>query len=215
MPRIDFKKTHASLYTASATPTLLRVPELPFLAVDGCGDPAGADYAAAVEALYGLAYTIRFALKGAGIVEYSVPPLQGRWWTDDRGGFDHAVDRAHWHWTMLLMQPAQADEALVCEARVRTAKKKPAAPVDRVQLRRIAEGECAQVLHTGPYDTEHTTLDRLYTFVAAEGREPAGLHHEIYLGNPVRTAPEKLRTILRQPVRPTAGPSRPTGILIG
>ncbi|MYS81723.1 GyrI-like domain-containing protein [Embleya scabrispora] len=201
VPRIDFKKTHASLYTASATPTLLPVPELPFLAVDGSGDPAGAAYAAAVEALYGVAYTIRFALKGAGVVEYPVPPLQGLWWTDADGGFDFAGDRAKWQWTMLLMQPEQADDVLVSDALARTAKKKPAAPVDRVRLRRIAEGECAQVLHTGPYDTEHATLDRLRAYVTTQGREAAGLHHEIYLTNPGRTAPEKMRTILRYPVR--------------
>jgi len=152
------------------------------------------------QALYGVAYAIRFALKhGDDALEYPVMPLQGLWWAAD-GREVIAIDRSSWLWTMMILQPPQATEELVEQATAKVRRTKPAAAVDGVRLERLAEGRCAQVLHTGPYREEPPTIDRLLAFVQANGCVVAGRHHEIYLSDPSRTAPEKLRTIIRYPV---------------
>ncbi|MFH8368602.1 GyrI-like domain-containing protein [Streptomyces sp. NPDC018031] len=198
----DLKKVHRPLYTATARPGLVEAPELPFLMIDGCGDPGADDYRSAVEALYAAAYAVRSVLKGRQVLEYPVMPMQGLWWTDDDQGFRHDADRAHWRWTMMILQPEQATEEVTGEAAAAAARKKPHAPVARVRRERLREGLCGQVLHTGPYSTERVTIDRLEDFLTAEGYAVAGRHHEIYLSNPARTAPEKMRTIIRYPVAP-------------
>ncbi len=202
--KTDFKKIHRALYTATAEPRLVDVPDLPFLMIDGVGDPDGDGYRRAVEALYSVAYGVRFALKAAGIVEYPVMPLQGRWRTEEGEEFAYDSGRDTWHWTMMILQPPQATPALVGDALAAAAKKKPDLPVPDVRLTRLREGSCAQALHTGPFATEHVTLDRLYAFLEEGGYAITGLHHEIYLSHPHRTPPEKLRTILRYPVSPAA-----------
>ncbi|GAB3161256.1 GyrI-like domain-containing protein [Micromonospora sonneratiae] len=197
----DFKKVHKDLYGARTEPALVDVPPLRFLAVDGAGDPDGPVWRAAVEALYGVSYFARFALKNAGVVEYPVMPLQGLWWVD--GGWDITErDRADWRWTMMIMQPPQVTADLVAQGIATTAKKKPSAAVDRLELREYAEGPSAQILHIGPYAAERPTIERLLAYVAEQGRQVCGRHHEIYLSNPSRTAPEKLKTIIRYPVTP-------------
>lgn len=203
-PKTDFKKTHKALYTATADPCLVDVPDLPFLMIDGVGDPDGDRYARAVEALYGVAYTVRFALKNAGVLEYPVMPLEGQWWPEDERYESYADDRDSWHWTMMIMQPPQASPGLVQDALATASAKKPHLPVQSVRLARLHEGTCAQILHTGPYAAEPATLARLYAFLDERGRAITGRHHEIYLSSPRRTAPERLRTILRYPVAPAS-----------
>ncbi|GAB2964731.1 GyrI-like domain-containing protein [Micromonospora polyrhachis] len=199
MLNTDFKKVHKDLYGATTEPAVVDVPPLPFLAVSGAGDPDGPVCQAAVEALYGVSYSVRFALKNAGIVEYPVMPLQGLWWVD--GGWDITErDRDDWRWTMMIMQPPQVTAELVAQGIAATAKKKPSAAVDQLELREYAEGSAAQILHIGPYADERPTIERLLAFVAEQGRQVSGLHHEIYLSNPARTAAEKLKTIIRYPV---------------
>lgn len=203
VPRADLRKAHKAYYTATAEPALIEVPDASFLMIDGTGDPDGPGYRVTVEALYGVAYAVRAALKRAGILESPVPPLQGRWWTD--GDLrDYAADRDAWRWILMIMQPAQAGPGLVAEAVAAVRKKKPDVPADRVRLETLREGVCAQILHVGPYRDEAPTIDRLHAFIEESGHAIAGRHHEIYLSDPRRTAPEKLKTIIRYPVVPAA-----------
>jgi hypothetical protein len=188
---------------------LVDVPEQRFLAVDGHGDPnTSAEYARAVEALYSVAYTIKFASKNNGR-DFVVGPLEGLWWADDPEVF---ITRAKdsWHWRMLISQPDWVTDGMITEAKILAQAKKGLPAIASVHRETLHEGTCAQVLHTGPYDDEGPVLARLHnTWLAANGLRMSGLHHEIYLGDPRRSAPAKLRTILRQPVQREHEP--PTG----
>jgi hypothetical protein len=203
---LDLKRERRELYTAARTPAVVDVPELPYLMIDGHGDPNTAPaYPAAVSALYAVAYTIRFALKrGPAALDAPVMPLEGLWWTADMATFS-TEDKSDWDWTMLIAVPPQADDGFVADARAAAAGKKPLAEIDRVRLDRYHEGPAAQVLHVGPYRAEGPTIAALHAFIAEQGYELSGKHHEIYLGDPNRTAPEKLRTIIRQPMTRPAG----------
>jgi hypothetical protein len=198
---IDLRRELAALYSAKRSPAFVDAPELPFLMVDGHGDPNTAPaYAEAVQALYSVAYTVRFALKrGPLALDAPVMPLEGLWWTADMATFS-TEDKSAWDWTMMIVVPEQVTAVLVADARAEAARKRPLPAVDRVRLERFAEGRCAQVLHVGPYSTEGPTVAGLHAFIAEHGYAPSGKHHEIYLGDPRRSAPEKLRTIVRQPV---------------
>jgi hypothetical protein len=197
---LDLRRELADCYTAGRTPTLVDVPELGCLMVDGRGDPnTSEDYRVAVEALFTLSYTLRFALKREGTLDYKVMPLEGLWWTPDMADFS-VEDKEAWSWTMLVVQPDVVDQARLDAARSVAAAKKKLAGLDEVRLERWAEGLCAQVLHVGPYTAEGPTIAGLHEYVAAEGLRLSGKHHEIYLGDPRRSAPEKLRTLIRQPV---------------
>lgn len=188
------------LYRPSpAGPRVVDVPEIAFLAIDGSGDPATSPaYTAAVEALYAVAYAARFDLKRDGLV-YSVMPLEGLWWTDDVG--DVWASRDAWHWTMQIAQPDAVTDEVLTRALAAAAKKRPADVLDRLRLERVTEGLAVQLLHVGAYgEAERPSVEALHDFAAAEGLALRGRHHEIYLGDPRRTAPERLRTLLRQPV---------------
>lgn len=198
---IDLRRDLRELYTAARTPHLVVVPELSFLMVDGHGDPNTAPaYADAVASLYAVAYTIRFALKRRpDPVDAPVMPLEGLWWTADMATFS-TEDKSAWDWTMMIAVPDLVSADEVADARVAAARKHPAASLDAVRLERFVEGRCAQVLHVGPYSAEEPTIAGLHAFIAEYGHALRGKHHEIYLGDPRRSAPEKLRTIVRQPV---------------
>jgi hypothetical protein len=180
---------------------VVEVPELAFLMIDGHGDPNTApEYAEALEALYAVAYTAKFALKRApGGIDYAVMPLEGLWWTPDMATFTTA-DKSAWDWTMMIVQPDPVTAEVVEEARATVARTKGLEAIARVRLERFAEGRAAQVMHVGPFAAEGPTIERLHAFIAERGLGRAGKHHEIYLSDPRRTAPERLRTILRQPV---------------
>jgi hypothetical protein len=198
---LDLKRELPQLYRATAQPAFVDVPELPFLAVDGSGDPnTAAEYAEAVQALYTVAYTLRFALeRRADGVDAPVMPLEGLWWAPDPSAF-RTGDRGAWRWTMLIRQPEQVTGGDVADAVAQAQRKKGLPGLDRVRLERYAEGRAAQVLHVGPYAAEGPTIERLHRFIAEQGYRLSGKHHEIYVGDPRRSAPERLRTILRQPV---------------
>ena len=185
----------------------LTVPTQRFLAVDGHGDPnTSPAYAEAVEALYAVAYTVKFASKRAGR-DLVVGPLEGLWYADDASVFS-ARDKDAWSWTMLICQPdwvsdADIGEAIAAARGKAAAKKKPLPALDRMRVEQLDEGLCEQVLHVGSYDDEAPVLARLHgELLPAAGLRERGRHHEVYLGDPRRVAPEKLRTILRQPVAP-------------
>jgi hypothetical protein len=209
--KIDPKRELRWLYSARQTPELVDVPELSFLMIDGHGDPNRSPrYEAAVEALYAVSYALKFAIKRASGPDYTVAPLEGLWWTKDMASFS-VEDKSDWDWTMMIMQPAEATPALVAETGREVAQKKQIPAAAELRLQRYAEGASAQILHLGPYADEGPTIARLHAFIHEQGHQLRGRHHEIYLGDPRRTAPERLRTIIRQPVSglPAEGGRRP------
>jgi hypothetical protein len=196
---VDLRRELRGLYSATAFPALVDVPELPFLMIDGHGDPNTAPvYRDAVQALYSVAYAVRSALRDDG-VDARVMPLEGLWWTDDMATFSTDA-RSDWDWTLMILLPGQATADVVEEVRDRTAEKKGLDAIGRVRFERFVEGPAAQVLHVGPYSAEEPTVAALHAYIAEQGCRLSGKHHEIYLGDPRRAAPEKLRTIVRQPV---------------
>lgn len=168
---------------------VLDVPAMAFLLIDGQGDPnTSPQYAAALAALYPLAYALKFRSRRELGRDYVVPPLEGLWWAEDMEAFTAARDKDRWHWRLMLMTPDWIPRELVETA-------------GDVRWELFDEGRCVQTLHVGPYDAEGPVLERMHhEVIPEEGLTMTGRHHEIYLGDPRRAAPERLRTILRQPV---------------
>lgn len=200
--KIDLKRELRELYFPSREPVLVDVPEMGFLIVDGQGDPGTADsYREAIEALYSVAYTVKFAVKSMpGGIDFGVMPLEGLWWGDDMTVFE-AGDKARWKWRAMIMQPDLVSPEIVEDARQRAAAKRPLRALDLMRFERFAEGAAAQLMYLGPYKDEGPTIKALHAFIAEQGYKLAGKHHEIYLGDPRRSAPEKLKTVIRQPVK--------------
>ncbi|MEV0460334.1 GyrI-like domain-containing protein [Catellatospora methionotrophica] len=204
LDKYDVKKARRDLYAAPSKDfTEVDVPELRYLAVDGEGDPnTSPAYTEAVEALFTVAYTLRFASKKTLDRDFVVGPLEGLWRADDPSVFI-TRDKASWAWTMLISQPDWITEEMVRAAVAEAARKKGGPALAAVGLRTLAEGRSVQILHIGSYDDEGPTLDRLHRgYLPEHGLTFNGDHHEIYLSDPRRTEPAKLKTILRQPVRP-------------
>ena len=198
--RIDYRRELRELYHAGREPAIVEVPELAFLMLDGHGDPnAMPTFGEAVEALYAIAYAAKFAVKHQGGEDYGVMPLEGLWWTPDVATFT-TEDKSQWDWTVMIMQPGSVTGELVEAARAKAATKKPLEAIARVRFENFAEGLVAQVMHLGPFAAEGPTIQRLHEFITQQGYERAGKHHEIYLSDPRRSAPEKMKTILRQPI---------------
>jgi len=206
MAKIDFKTEYKSLYHANAKEfALIDVPPLSYLMVDGEGDPNVAPaYAAAVEALYALSWTLKFMSKAAFGRDYGVGPLEGLWRAKDMSAFARG-DKAAWSWTMMIVQPDWITPEHVRAAMGEVLMKKGLPGLEKARLATLGEGLCAQILHVGPYDDEGPVLRWLHgEWLPAQGLASDGDHHEIYLSDPRKTPPEKLRTILRQPVRRVA-----------
>lgn len=203
MPKLDLKKTHKELYQPSAAGvTLVNVPEFTYFMIDGTGDPNdNPAFEEAVQALYSLSYTLKFDLKKQGREDYGVMPLEGLWWCEDMACFNQQ-DKSNWLWTLLMVQPLPISAEQFADLAAQTLKKKAIAAIEQVRMESWEEGLCAQVMHLGPYAEEAPTIARMHAFIAEEGYERTGKHHEIYLSDPRRSAPEKMKTILRQPVRP-------------
>ncbi len=199
MTKLDLRKELKRFYTAKRKPELIDVPEGKFLAILGRGDPNGPEYQGAMQALYGLSYTLKFSQKAEGR-DYTVMHLEGLWWVEDGVfGFQDPAPREAWRWKSMIRQP----DFITCEMveEVRPGVREKRGPkVDEVKLESFHEGLCAQVLHVGPYSEEGPTVQLLHGFIEENGYLPKGFHHEIYLGDPRRTKPENLKTILRQPV---------------
>lgn len=208
--KIDFKKSLDSYQARKGTFRLIDVPEQHYLMVDGHGDPnASPAFAEAIETLYPVAYGLKFASKNDLGRDYVVPPLEGLWWAEDMASFTTARDKTRWSWTLMLLVPewlGAADVDAACAgARAKADAKSTAPPprLDSLRLQTLAEGRCAQTLHVGSFDAEGPVLAEMHTsFIPDQGLALTGTHHEIYLSDVRKTAPEKLRTILRQPVRP-------------
>lgn len=195
METIDPKSEHKSLYRATQKPGELTVGAGTFLATDGIGKPGGAAYQAAIEVLYGVAYTMKFALKGAGVLDFKVPNLECLWLSDPN---DAPV--SEWQWRLSIRVPDRVTEERVADARERLGKKKG---IDASVVRRIESeaGRAIQVLHVGPYDTVTDSYERLRTYAQERSLDVEGFGIEVYLNDPRRTAAEKLKTIVRMPVR--------------
>ncbi len=200
-PKVDFKKASKHLYAPSSKEfSVVEVPPLQYVMVDGMGAPGGDVYAQAVEWLFSVSYPIKFLSKIELGRDYVVPPLEGIWWADDMDVFT-TDDRDRWLWTMMIMQPDWISDSM-CRAGIEKASKKLGSPPETMRLESLSEGTSVQILHLGPFADEAPVIDRLHKeFLPRNGFIEAGHHHEIYLSDPRRTAPEKLRTILRQPVR--------------
>ena len=201
MAKRDAKKMYPELYRAPADPVLVEVPPLNYLMIDGEGDPnAETWYRDSVDALYAIAYSIKFLMKERDeALDFVVPPLEGLWWADDVTAFAEG-DRSAWQWTAMIMMPEPVDEELYLAGHEVACKKKCLVAAEFMRFEQYEEGLSAQVLHVGQYADEAPTIERLHAFIAEQGHTLRGKHHEIYLSDPRKTAPEKLKTILRQPV---------------
>ena len=205
MPPVDLVKRLKPLYSPSAKhPAIVEAPELAFLMLDGRGDPgASQTYQDALQALYSVSYTLKFTLRKADPErDCKVAPLEGLWWGDvEKPSLAELQDdRDSWNWRMMIPLPDEVTAAEVAAAADAAARQRPLPAVAGVRLERFAEGLAAQIMHVGPYSEEAPTIERLHAFVAEQGYELRGRHHEIYLGDPRRTAPERLKTVIRHPV---------------
>jgi len=203
MPKIDFKKDLKHLYEPSPKKfEVVDVPPMKFLMIDGHGDPNTAqEYQDAIEALYAASYKLKFMSKKESGKDYVVPPLEGLWWAEDMETFTTARDKSAWDWTMMIMQPEWITQEMVEEA-VKQVGKKGLPALSKLRLETYHEGLSVQILHIGSYDEEGPMIARLRNeFIPENGYEEAGKHHEIYLSDPRKVTPEKLKTVLRQPVR--------------
>jgi len=201
VPKRDFKKLHKDLYAPPTDPVLVEAPEMNFIMVDGAGDPEiDPWYEQCLKALYAIAYSIKFVVKERSAdLDFVVPPLEGLWWAEDMVAFAES-DRAAWQWTMMIMMPEPVDRDIFLQGHKKACEKKCLVAADEMRFEEYAEGLSAQIMHIGPYAEEAPTIERLHAFIAEQGHERRGKHHEIYLSDPRRTKPEKLKTVLRQPV---------------
>ena len=200
--KIDFKRELKHLYKPSAKKVeVVDVPKMNFLMIDGEGDPnTSAEYAQAIEALFSVSYTIKFMIKkGKLAIDYGVLPLEGLWWADDMSDFVTG-NKSRWKWTAMIMQPPFITPGMVEQAIEQVKKKKNLASIDNVRFEAFAEGKAAQILHIGPFDAEGPNIEKVHQFIEASNLKRTGKHHEIYLSDMRRTAPEKLKTIIRQPM---------------
>jgi hypothetical protein len=206
MSPLDLVRQLRPLYAPSAKhPSIVEVPELTFLMLDGRGDPNTSEqYQDALGALYGIAYTLKFTRKKADAErDFKVAPLEGLWWADsERPDLEELqTARDAWNWTMMIVLPDDVTAAELAAAAEAAARRRPSPALGLARLERFDEGMAAQIMHVGPYSAEAPTIERLHAFVAEQGYELRGRHHEIYLGDPRRTAPERLKTVIRHPVR--------------
>jgi hypothetical protein len=203
MAKIDYKKEWKHLYNPPKTEfTIVDVPRMKFLMVDGHGDPNKAqEYQDAIEALYGVAYKMKFISKKTLERDYVVPPLEGLWWAEDMETFSTERDKSQWDWTMMIMTPEWVTVDIFANAVEQVRKTKNPGSLDKVRLEQYHEGLSVQIMHVGSFDDEGPVLAEMHSeFIPGNGYIENGKHHEIYLSDFRRVSPEKLKTVLRQPV---------------
>ncbi|MBU1661174.1 MAG: GyrI-like domain-containing protein [Chloroflexi bacterium] len=202
MIKVDFKKTLKHLYNPPKKFETVDVPEIQFVMVDGHGDPNTAqEYKNAVESLYAVAYKIKFLSKKDLEKDYTVPPLEGLWWAEDMETY-LTREKSAWDWTMMIMTPDWITAEFFDNAVAQVRKAKNPAALDKARLEHYHEGLSVQIMHIGSYDDEGPVLAKMHSeFIPNNGFVENGKHHEIYLSDPRRVAPEKMKTVLRQPVR--------------
>ncbi len=203
MPKIDLKKELKHLYQPTAKEVaVVDVPEMNFLMIDGAGDPnTSQEYQDAIEALYAVAYTLKFMVKKRDPqADYVIPPLEGLWWAQEMDAFS-MEDKDAWKWTAMIMQPEVVTRELVEEAIQEVERKKDPPALPKIRFESYPEGLSVQIMHIGPYSEEAPTIQKLHAFAQQNGYQLRGKHHEIYLSDPRRTAPDRLKTVIRQPVQ--------------
>ena len=201
--KIDFKKELKHLYKPSAKePAIVEVPKMNFVTIEGQGDPnTSKDFQEAIEALYAVSYSLKFMVKKGELqIDYGVMPLEGLWWAEEMADFS-LKEKNSWKWRLMIMQPDFVSEALVTKAMQAVEEKKNPPALAKMKFESYDEGKAAQILHVGPFSEEGPTVARLHRFIEEKAGKPQGLHHEIYLSDIRRAAPEKLKTVLRQPFR--------------
>lgn len=202
MTKIDFKKELKHLYNPSAKKVaIVDVPKMKFMMIDGAGDPNTAkEYKDAVEALFAVSYALKFMIKKGIAIDYGVLPLEGLWWADDMAQFS-MENKEVWKWTSMIMQPEYVTEDLVSKTLEQVEKKKNPPALRKIRFESFHEGLSAQIMHIGPYSAEGPTIEKLHNFIKETGHELRGKHHEIYLSDPRRSAPERMKTVIRQPMK--------------
>ncbi len=199
--KIDLKKELKQLYNPSAKEvSVVDVPAMNFFMVDGEGAPSSPQYMQSIEALFTVSYTLKFMIKKAQSIDYSVMPLEGLWWMDNMAEFSTAR-KDEWKWTSMIMQPNYVKEADVKAAIEQAHKKKELPVLDKVRLESFKEGLSAQIFYVGSYSEEGPTVAKIHEYIHKSGHQLCGKHHEIYLSNAAKVAPEKLKTIIRQPMK--------------
>lgn len=211
MEKFDYKKEYKDLYQPKTKPSIIEIPEMTFIAIDGKGDPNTSDeYKEALEILYGLSFTIKMSkMSGTqpeGYFEYVVPPLEGLWYVDD-AKFDgtNITDKSRFCWISMIRQPEFVTEKVFENARNALAKKKREIDLSKARLIKMTEGLCVQIMHKGAYDSEPESITKMREFAEKSGYiediSDTRFHHEIYLSDPRRCAPENLKTVIRHPIR--------------
>lgn len=201
MGKLDFKKIHKELYKANTDPVLVDVPVLNYVMIDGYGDPnTTVKFTEAVEALYGFSFTLKMTQKQEDpSKDWVVMPLEGLWWSDDMADFTRMA-KEKWQWTLMILQPDFISPEMMTPIKEKLKKKKINPSVDDLRFGVLHEGLSLQILHIGPYTSEGPTIEKLHRFACDNGYFLHDKHHEIYLSDPRRTAPERLKTIIRQPI---------------
>jgi len=204
MIKIDFKKEYKDVYKPKTNEvSFIEVPKLNYLAIDGKGDPnTSQEYKDSIEALMSVSYKTKFIVKKEHGKDYVVMPLEGLWWATE--GMDNfsVEDKSNWNWKSLIMQPKFVKKEHFKQAKEKVAKKKDLNSLDKIEFIEIDEGLSAQILHIGPFVDEGPTVEKLHNVIKENSYDFNGMHHEVYLSDIRRTKPEKLRTIIRQPVKP-------------
>lgn len=202
MEKVDYKKQLKRLYEPSAKQVgIVDVPEMNFFMVDGAGDPnTSKSFSDAIETLYPLSYTLKFMVKnGPDAVDYGVMPVEALWRADDMSAISTGNKDA-WKWTLMIMQPEVITGAMVEKAMEEVRRKKNPAALPLVRFERFKEGKAAQIMHLGPFSEEGPTIEKVHSFIENKGCLRTGKHHEIYLSDIRRAAPEKWKTVVRQPM---------------
>jgi len=201
MEKIDYKNELKHLYRPTTKKVeIVEVPKMNFIMIDGDGGPNHPTFQNAIEVLFPLSYTLKFMIKESDIgIDYGVLPLEGLWWADDMSSFikDKKDD---WKWTLMIMQPELITNEMVVEAVNQVRVKKNPTSLPLVRFESINEGKVAQIMHIGPFSEEGPTVQKLHSFIEDSGKKIIGKHHEVYLSDIRRAAPEKWKTIIRQPM---------------
>ena len=199
MAKLDLVKEYKAYYKAGAKPEIVEFDTVKYLAIEGKGKPADEVFTSRIEALYPLAYGIKKACKDKGN-DFAVPKLEGLWWVESNKPALE-VPRNEWCWKLLIRMPTFVSKEIMLSIQPEVLKKKKNDLIQEISFEEITEGKCVQIMHVGPYSTEHETINKLLEFVKDNGLAVNGLHHEIYISDPRKTAPEKMKTLIRYPVK--------------